>query len=70
VGDSAGRLIEACGLKGRAVGGAVVSEIHANFVINRGGATCEDVVALIDAIRSEVYSRTGITLELEVRRWT
>lgn len=69
-GDYAGRLIEACGLKGRAVGGAVVSEIHANFVINRGGATFGDVAELIDTIRAEVVARTGIELETEVRRWT
>ena len=69
-GDYAGRLIEQCGLKGRAVGGAVVSEIHANFVINRGGATYNDVATLIDIIRAEILARTGIELETEVRRWT
>ncbi len=68
-GDYAGRLIEACGLKERAVGGAVVSETHANFVINRGGATFGDVATLIDTIRAEVLARTGIELETEVRRW-
>jgi UDP-N-acetylmuramate dehydrogenase len=68
-GDHAGRLIDACGLKGRAVGRAVVSEIHANFVINRGGATCRDVAALIDAIRNEVMAKAGIELETEVRYW-
>ncbi len=69
-GDYAGRLIEACGLKGRAVGGAVVSETHANFIINRGGATFGDVATLIDTIRAEVLAQTGIELETEVRRWT
>jgi UDP-N-acetylmuramate dehydrogenase len=69
-GEYAGRLIEECGLKGRAVGGAVVSEIHANFVVNRGGATFNDVATLIDTIRAEVLARTGIELETEVRRWT
>jgi len=69
-GDYAGRLIERCGLKGRSVGGAVVSEIHANFIINRGGATFGDVAALIETIRAEVFARTGIELEAEVRRWT
>jgi len=69
-GDYAGRLIEECGLKGRAVGGAVVSEIHANFVINQGGATFRDVATLIDTVRAEILARTGIELETEVRRWT
>jgi UDP-N-acetylmuramate dehydrogenase len=69
-GEYAGRLIEECGLKGRAVGGAAVSEIHANFVINRGDATFSDVATLIDTIRAEVLARTGIELETEVRRWT
>jgi UDP-N-acetylmuramate dehydrogenase len=47
-----------------------VSEIHANFVINRGGATYNDVATLIDIIRAEILARTGIELETEVRRWT
>ena len=63
----AAALIEECGLKGLSVGGAMVSEKHAGFVINRGGATCADVLALMDHIRSTVYDRTGITLEAEVK---
>lgn len=66
-GDFAGRLIEAAGLKGKRVGGAEISEVHANFIVNRGGATARDVLALIDAAREGVRERTGIELEPEVR---
>jgi UDP-N-acetylmuramate dehydrogenase len=69
-GEHAGRLIDTAGLKGRSVGRAVVSEVHANFIINRGGATCRDVLALIDAVREEVLKRQGVALEAEVIRWT
>ncbi len=68
--DHAGRLIDACGLKGLAVGRAVVSDVHANFIVNQGGATHRDVLALIDRIRDEVSRKTGITLETEVVLWT
>ncbi len=64
----AAALIEQCGLKGYTVGGAQVSEKHAGFVINCGGATCADVVALTDHIHNVVYEQTGIELEMEVRR--
>ena len=67
-GSFAAALIDQCGLKGLTVGGAQVSEKHAGFVINRGGATCADVLALTDQIRAVVQERTGVTLELEVRR--
>ena len=67
VGGYAAAMIDEAGLKGCAVGGAQVSEKHAGFVINRGGATCADVLALMDHIRSTVYDRTGITLEAEVK---
>ncbi len=63
----AAALIEQCGLKGRRVGGAQVSEKHAGFVINRGDATCADVLALVEEIRAAVFRETGVTLELEVR---
>ena len=66
-GDFAGRLIEAAGLKGRRQGGAVVSEKHANFIINEGHATAADVEGLIETVRATVKERTGIVLELEVR---
>ncbi|MFQ5877380.1 MAG: UDP-N-acetylmuramate dehydrogenase [Acidobacteriota bacterium] len=68
-GDHAGRLIEAAGLKGRAVGRAAVSKVHANFIINRGGATCRDVRALIDVVREAVLRETGVALEPEVILW-
>lgn len=68
VGGFAAALIDQCGLKGLTVGGAQVSEKHAGFVINRGGATCADVVALTDQIRDVVREKMGITLELEIKR--
>jgi UDP-N-acetylmuramate dehydrogenase len=68
-GASAGRLIDELGLKGERRGGAVVSPRHANFVTNEGGATAEDVMALVDLVRERVRAATGIALELEVRVW-
>ncbi len=67
-GGPVGRLIQACGLKGRAVGGARVSELHANFIINEGGATASDILSLIEMITSEVRERFGVDLELEVKK--
>ena len=67
VGGFAAAMIDEAGLKGHTVGGAQVSEKHAGFVINRGGATCGDVLALMDHIRKTVYDRTGIELEAEVK---
>lgn len=66
-GDSAGRLIEACGLKGYSVGAAQVSDVHANFMVNTGGATAADVLALIAHVREAVNERYGIQLETELR---
>jgi UDP-N-acetylmuramate dehydrogenase len=66
-GDFAGRLIESAGLKGARVGGAVVSEKHANFIINTGDATAADIERLIERVRAEVEEKSGVTLELEVR---
>ena len=63
----AGTLIDQCGLKGLTVGGAQVSEKHAGFVINRGGATFADVTALIGEIQRRVLERTGVALEPEVK---
>ena len=63
----AGTLIEQCGLKGFAVGGACVSEKHAGFIVNKGGATCADVEALIRAIQDTVFQATGVELEPEVK---
>ncbi len=64
----AGTLIEQCGLKGYAVGGACVSEKHAGFIVNRGGATCADVERLIEFIQETVLRKTGVQLEPEIRR--
>ena len=66
-GHFAGRLIEDAGLKGARVGGAEVSPKHAGFVINTGGATCADVLGLIEKIQKTVYDAAGVMLEPEVR---
>jgi len=66
-GDYAGRLIEEAGLKGRRMGGAMVSERHANFIINTGGARAEEILSLIAIVRQEVLKKSGIELEPEVR---
>ena len=63
----AGTLIEQCGLKGFSVGGAAVSEKHAGFVINKGGATCDDVLRLVDIIKQRVFDETGVSLECEIK---
>ncbi|MBN1656757.1 MAG: UDP-N-acetylmuramate dehydrogenase [Anaerolineae bacterium] len=65
-GDYAGRLVEAVGLKGTARGAAVISPVHANFVVNRGGATAADVKALIDLACETVHAHLGLRLELEI----
>ena len=65
-GDSAGRLIDAAGLKGTRVGGAIVSEKHANFIVNDRKGTATDVRRLMDHVRAEVAARSGIALEFEV----
>lgn len=66
-GDSAGRLIEAAGLKGTRMGNAQISTLHANFIINLGSATAEDVLALITQTREVVYSRFGVNLQPEIK---
>lgn len=66
-GDSAGRLIEAAGMKGACVGGAQVSEVHANFIVNTGGATAADVMDLMASVREAVKDQHGIELRPEVR---
>lgn len=63
----AGALIEQCGLKGKSVGGAQVSEKHAGFVINKGGATAEDVLNLVEFVADTVEKETGVRLEPEIR---
>ncbi len=65
-GDSAGRLIDAAGLKGARVGDAEISTVHGNFIVNRGKATSADVVALVRKVRAEVRQSSGIDLEPEV----
>jgi UDP-N-acetylmuramate dehydrogenase len=65
-GDHAGRLIEAAGLKGRALGGARISDKHANFIVNEGGALASEVRALVRLARDEVWSRFAVALEPEV----
>ena len=63
----AAALIDQCGLKGFAVGGAQVSEKHAGFVVNRGGATCADVLELVRQVQARVQEQTGVALEMEVK---
>ena len=66
-GHYAGALIEQCGLKGVSVGGAQVSEKHAGFIINKGGATANDVKDLVELIQKTVLENTGVKLEPEIR---
>lgn len=68
-GHFAGRLIEAAGLKGEKRGGAMISPLHANFIVNTGGATASDVLALIGHARALVRLKTGVLLEPEVKVW-
>lgn len=65
-GDFAGRLIEEAGLKGYRIGDAVVSEIHANFIVNLGNATATEIYNLIKKIQQEVYDKFKVTLEPEI----
>ena len=66
-GDHAARLIQACGLKGHTIGGAQVSEKHANFIINTGNALAADVEQLMALIEATVLSQHQIVLQTEVR---
>jgi UDP-N-acetylmuramate dehydrogenase len=68
-GLSAGQLVERAGLKGERIGGAEVSLQHGNFIVNRGGASASDVLALIERMRLAVRERAGVELELEVKVW-
>jgi UDP-N-acetylmuramate dehydrogenase len=67
LGGSAGALIDRCGLKGVKVGGAKVSEIHANFIVNAEKATANDVKKLIRLVQEKVFEQTGVLLETEIR---
>ena len=66
-GNAAGRLIEAAGCKGMKTGGMEVSRMHANYFINKGGATCRDFIELMEAVKARVKAYSGIDLEPEVK---
>jgi UDP-N-acetylmuramate dehydrogenase len=66
-GDSAGRLIDAAGLKGTTKGSALVSPAHANFIVNTGGATATEILGLMELVQERVYKQFGIKLEPEVQ---
>ncbi|MEX0977781.1 MAG: UDP-N-acetylenolpyruvoylglucosamine reductase, partial [Pirellulales bacterium] len=68
-GMSAGMLIDQAGLKNTRIGGAEVSERHANFIVADPGATGQDVLKLIDQVRERVLDRLGIELEIEIKIW-
>lgn len=68
-GDFAGRLIDACGLKGRQVGGIQVSPLHANFFVNLGGGRSEDVLELVSQVEQAVLERFGVSLVREFEYW-
>lgn len=68
-GHFAGALIEGAGLKGHCVGGAEVSRLHAGFIINRGDATADDILRLIDIVKENVYAAYGVALECELKIW-
>jgi UDP-N-acetylmuramate dehydrogenase len=65
--DYAGRLIEKAGLKGKMIGGAMISERHCNFIINTGGAKAKDVLALLNLAQEKVRKKTGIELQPEIK---
>ena len=62
----AAALIDECGLKGKSIGGASVSEKHAGFIVNNGGATCRDIVRLADLVSDTVYKEKGVRIEKEM----
>lgn len=67
IGKSAGQLVEQVGLKGFQVGKAKISEKHANFIVNLGGATAKDILSIMDIMQNRVYQKTGIRLEPEIK---
>jgi UDP-N-acetylmuramate dehydrogenase len=67
--NPAGKLIDQAGLKGCQIGGAMVSEVHANFIINTGSATAADIYELMNLVREKVHDRFGVLLEPEVKLW-
>jgi UDP-N-acetylmuramate dehydrogenase len=68
-GVSAGEMIERAGLKGTRIGGAVVSDRHANFIVAEAECTSQDVLRLVDLVRDQVRERLGVELELELEIW-
>jgi UDP-N-acetylmuramate dehydrogenase len=62
----AGQLVESAGLKGHSIGGAKISELHGNFIVNAGNASAEDVLALIEHVKNTIYSRFNVKMETEV----
>jgi UDP-N-acetylmuramate dehydrogenase len=64
----AGNLIQKCGLKGKKIGGAAVSEKHSGFIVNTGNATCQNVLDLIDIIKTKVFNETKVQLEEEIKK--
>lgn len=66
---SAGRLIDFCGLKGKSMGGAIISEKHANFILNKGNAKAEDVLRLMSLIKARVRKKFRVNLEPEIKIW-
>lgn len=68
-GRSAGALIDSCGLKGKRIGGACISEKHANFIVNKGSASAEDVLRLMNLVKERVRNKFGIDLKAEVKIW-
>ena len=66
---TAGQLIDACGLKGKVAGGAVISSLHANFILNRNKAKSKDVLSLMRLMRREVKRRFKVNLEPEIKIW-
>ena len=67
IGYYAGELIEKSGLKGYRIGGAEVSEKHAGFIVNRGGATADDVKRLVEHIKHTIYQNYGVELDCEIK---
>ena len=65
----AGHLIDSCGLKGRKIGGALISRRHANFILNQGSARCQDVLGLMELIKRKVRHRFNIRLKPEIKVW-
>ena len=67
--EPAGKLIDLCGLKGRKIGDACISQIHANFILNKGNARSSDVLKLMDLVKKKVKNKFNITLEPEIKIW-